>query len=191
MIEPSQLYIRNGVYYFDITVKGRRIRRSTRRKTLEGALIYARRLLKATGLRADHGSKVQPREIGADWAATVDAGMKRNDSWLRLMRQRCKDRAKLKGIRFTLTVDETAMMALNSDGKCAVTGIPFSWDKPECATMPPFGPSIDRIDPMQGYVAKNCRLVCQSVNMAMSNWGEDVLYRIADALNASRHKGKE
>ena len=39
--------------------------------------------------------------------------------------------------------------------------------------------SLDRIDSSKGYTVENCRLVCTAVNLAMNEWGEDVLERIA------------
>lgn len=189
MLNASAFYIRNGVYYFDITYRGKRIRRSTRRKSLEAAMVYARRVLREEGVRAEHGQKVPPRKIDESWEATVEAGLEKSDSWLRLMAQRCKDRSARRGAAYSLTIDDLRDMALKSGGKCAVSGCDFNWDRVNDCTMPPYAPSIDRIDPKQGYKRTNCRLVCQAVNMAMSDWGEEVLFDIASAISERALQG--
>lgn len=72
-------------------------------------------------------------------------------------------------------------MIIRSRGRCEVTGIPFTYERlgkgPNAKA--PWGMSIDRIDSRQGYTVQNCRLVCTAVNLAMNEWGEDGLARIA------------
>jgi hypothetical protein len=92
-----------------------------------------------------------------------------------------KRRARLKNIPFTLTLEEMHELILESNGCCAITGIRFSVER-ERGTRRPWIPSIDQKKPGLGYTKENCRLVCSAVNIAMNEWGEGVLYRIARAL---------
>ncbi len=86
--------------------------------------------------------------------------------------------AKTRGIEHHLTAADLQAMLLRSKGRCEVTGIPFAYDRGD-AKKRPWSPSIDRIDSRLGYSADNCRLVCTAVNIAMNEWGEDVIARIA------------
>lgn len=62
-----------------------------------------------------------------------------------------------------------------SKGKCELTGIPFNCRKIGKASRLPFIPSIDRISPNLPYTKSNCRIVCLAVNVALNEWGEEVL----------------
>ncbi len=83
-------------------------------------------------------------------------------------------RANTKGVEFTLTPLDIAEMTGNAT-RCAVTGIAFSFQKQHGAYRRPFAPSVDRIRPTLGYVKGNVRLVCTMANIAMNEWGENVL----------------
>ena len=63
-----------------------------------------------------------------------------------------------------------------------LTKIQFDDFKPDYARTAPWKASVDRIDPKKGYVKGNVRLVCSAVNSAMMDFGEPVLYVIAEAL---------
>lgn len=45
---------------------------------------------------------------------------------------------------------------------CALTGIPFEFEREAAAARRPFAASIDRKDSSVGYSVDNCRLVCVS-----------------------------
>ncbi len=79
---------------------------------------------------------------------------------------------------FKLSYSDLINIVLSSNGRCQVTGIPFSNYKPEGKRISPYMPSIDRIDSSDGYVKENCRLVCFCVNLAMNEWGEEVIEKI-------------
>ena len=81
-----------------------------------------------------------------------------------------------------LTIREFADIVRRANGRCEVTGLPFS---EVCAPRDPFSPSIDRIDSERGYVAGNVRIVCLIANLAMNTWGEAPLRRVAEALCGS------
>lgn len=68
-----------------------------------------------------------------------------------------------------------------AQGRCEVTGIPFN-DTLLSGRVRPWKASIDRIDSEEGYHPENCRLVCVAVNAAMREWGEQILWTIANAL---------
>ena len=55
-------------------------------------------------------------------------------------------------------------------------------EKPQGARKRMWAPSVDRINSAHGYVAGNMRLVAIAVNIAMSDFGEEFLLRIAEAI---------
>lgn len=94
-----------------------------------------------------------------------------------------KRRATRKGREFTIDYQSAYNLWLRCDGKCEITGIPFDFTKLINQKARPFSPSIDRIDNSKGYELENVRVVCIAVNVAMNQWGESVLYKIAASLN--------
>ena len=81
-----------------------------------------------------------------------------------------------------LSKDELKALWARANGKCQLTGIPFSSErKPGCVKRP-WMPSVDRIDCSKGYTADNCRLVCVAVNLALNEFGDEVLLTIAKGL---------
>lgn len=89
--------------------------------------------------------------------------------------------AKRRAIPFSLTLYQFESIVYRAAGKCELTGIHFSYQK-HSFMRNPWGASIDRIDSKRGYTFPNCRLVCSVVNMAMNEWGLDVLLKIAQRL---------
>ena len=71
-------------------------------------------------------------------------------------------------------------MLLECEGRCSVTGMVLSIKQ----WRDPWLPSIDRIDCAKGYSKANSRIVCLAANIAMSNWGEHVLYTMLDSLQS-------
>ena len=70
---------------------------------------------------------------------------------------------------------------------CAVSGLKFVTERPETApagSRNGFAPSLDRIDCAKGYEPDNVRWVLQAVNIALADWGEDQLLKIARAIVA-------
>lgn len=68
--------------------------------------------------------------------------------------------------------------------RCAITGIRFTASIPDGERWKanPFAPSLDRIDGSKGYEPGNVRVVLAAVNLAMNEWGLEVLMQIAAAL---------
>ena len=85
-------------------------------------------------------------------------------------------------IPFDLTMEDYERIVAKHDGKCAVTGIEFSWHWQGTGNRRPFAASIDRKDSSRGYVLGNVRLVCVAANLAMNTWGDKVLIKMAKAI---------
>lgn len=83
-----------------------------------------------------------------------------------------RTRAKEKGIAFSITSDD--VLSLIETGKCALSGIPFVFTKAKTLRNP-FAPSLDRINPKNGYTKGNVRAVCVLGNYARSNWTDKEL----------------
>lgn len=64
-------------------------------------------------------------------------------------------------------------------GVCEVTGLPFT-----IASGPrsPWTPSLDQINPREGYTQKNCRVVVWIYNTAKQNWSDAEVRQLAEAL---------
>lgn len=90
----------------------------------------------------------------------------------------CRRNAKKRDIDFALSSDSVMGMLLKSNGRCVLTGIEFDFS-PSSGERRPWYPSIDRIDSSQGYSAENCRIICVAANLAMNEWGEDVLLKLS------------
>lgn len=99
-----------------------------------------------------------------------------------------KRRAKRRGIGHSLKLSDVQAMFYDADGRCHLTGIPFS-DEIVNGVVRPYRASIDRIDSSEGYHLDNVRLVCIAVNLAMSSWGDVVLYALVSAM-LSKHMEK-
>jgi len=98
-----------------------------------------------------------------------------------------KRRASRKGRECDLKKEDAKALWERCKGACEITGIPFDFTRKSNQKTRPFSPSIDRIDNTKGYTKDNVRVVCTSVNIAMNQWGEEVLHAIVKGLIA---KGK-
>lgn len=111
-------------------------------------------------------------------------------SWARILRRRAKARSRQSRMFFNLTVEDMGLLVKRARGQCEVTGIPFSDQPTPNSGRRPFIPSLDRIEPARGYTLANCRLVVFAANMAMSDWGWTVLFRLARGLMRKHERGK-
>lgn len=102
-------------------------------------------------------------------------------AWIGALLRDTRQRAKKRGLRFSLEPDHIVSMIERNGAVCEVTGIPFEFEKIVGQFRRPFTPSIDRIDRQRGYVLSNVRLVACAANTAMNEWGLDVLLRVARA----------
>jgi hypothetical protein len=97
---------------------------------------------------------------------------KRAQCMIATVRTRCKR----KGIEFGLDSYVAEIQARVDKGRCELTGYPFSLEPGK-----PFNtPSIDRIDPSNGYIYDNIRIVLHLVNCAMGDWGERILQDVME-----------
>lgn len=110
-----------------------------------------------------------------------------NPEWrLNRLVSMAKNRATTKQVPFD--IDTNYMMELWSyqNGKCAVSGIDLDLIMSKEFTTNPEAPSIDRIVPNKGYVKGNVRIVCYQVNAALSEYGEEQLLKMCEAIVAFR-----
>lgn len=95
----------------------------------------------------------------------------------RIIYNMAKKNAKIRRIPFDLTQDEYKKLITGADGYCSVTGLAFEFTARN-GKKRPWCPSLDRINSDEGYSYGNCRLVCVAVNLAMNEWGVEILNRI-------------
>jgi hypothetical protein len=63
--------------------------------------------------------------------------------------------------------------------RCVLTGIEFYSEPPHRRKMDPYAPSLDQIEPGEGYIIGNVRIVIFAVNMMLSDWGPKVFEQVA------------
>jgi hypothetical protein len=86
-----------------------------------------------------------------------------------------KSRAKEYSMDFDLDKLFLTELYEKQSKKCALTGLEFEVEREvEYRKRRPFAPSIDRIDYKKGYTKNNVRLVCVAVNIALSDFGDEV-----------------
>jgi len=90
--------------------------------------------------------------------------------------------AKKRNIPCDITLDDVTTLVIESKGRCSVTGIEFDLFKDPSMRARPWAPSIDRIDCRSGYHKENVRLVANAVNIALNDFGDEVLLRIARGI---------
>ena len=95
--------------------------------------------------------------------------------------KRAKDRAAKRGIDFCLAKD--TVLAWLKTGYCSVTQLRLDMNFID-GKMNPMAPSLDRIDPTQGYTESNTRLVCWIFNRAKGDGTDADVYMLLEALNA-------
>lgn len=116
-------------------------------------------------MRGETDHPINGEDFDRMWVVTLEAA------------RTAKKRAAKRGMEYTLAHDDLRRMY--DAGACAISGVAFSTWKPASAFRSPWVPSLDRIDPSKGYTPDNTRLVCAAVNLAMNEWGEDVVRRWA------------
>ena len=102
--------------------------------------------------------------------------------WLQSMVPRSRHRAGRAQFAHDLVPDHAEQLCRRQDGRCAISGLPFSLTRFEgVLAKHPFAPSLDRISSRGGYTADNVRLVCIAVNFGMGQWGEELYLTFARA----------
>jgi hypothetical protein len=102
--------------------------------------------------------------------------------WIEQLYSIAKSRAKNNNRDFTITLEDLKNIAKQCDNRCMLTGIDFDFAKTDDCFRRPFTPSIDRIDSNLGYTPDNIRLVCTAVNLALNDFGLEILLKIATGL---------
>jgi hypothetical protein len=85
-----------------------------------------------------------------------------------------KKRALKRKLPFDLDMHRDDIQKRIDAGFCEISGIPFDLKNGRTFASP----SIDRIVPSKGYLYSNIRIICDSMNMALSDWGEEVLFAV-------------
>lgn len=84
--------------------------------------------------------------------------------------------------KFNLTTRFLCAIWAEQKGACALTNLPFVIPQERNGfKASPYSPSIDRIDPFEGYTKSNVRLVVYAVNCSLHNYGEEIFKVIAQA----------
>jgi hypothetical protein len=98
------------------------------------------------------------------------------DERVRRMLNSSKNRSEKRKLDFDLTAEFIVGLFETQQYKCLLTGIPFSLEAPkEGFAKNPFTPSLDRVDSRRGYTMDNVRLILTCINIALNEFGEDVL----------------
>ena len=84
-----------------------------------------------------------------------------------------------------ITTEEVFQLWVSQDACCALSGIKMTWGG---GKLQPNSLSMDRIDPTDGYHAKNVRLVCHAVNMFRGQMNDVALLEMAKAIVNTLHK---
>lgn len=92
------------------------------------------------------------------------------ESIIKKLHTRAKKRAKERNLSFEISIEFLVELMNRQEFKCELTEIPF--DMSGKVRRNPFGPSIDRKDPGQGYIESNVRWILFALNTALGNWGD-------------------
>ena len=189
------IYCRKGMWYVNAVIDGRRNRRSlgtrseTRARLLLASLIprcsetetllpeepvIARRLPFLPGVRARNR-----------WNGVMTRAALQRTGWLPKLYRRMMARCAIKGWVSDVTMEDLIGVLWDSGGRCAISGIEFTWDREPWWQSAPFSPSVDRIECTRGYTKDNIRIVCTCVNAARRDWGDAVLLKMSQAIVAA------
>jgi hypothetical protein len=82
---------------------------------------------------------------------------------------------------FNLTAEYIQNKFNSCEGKCAITGIPFSMELGTKGNRNPFRPSVDRINSKKGYVKGNIQIILAIVNTMKMDYTDDILHPVIAA----------
>lgn len=156
------------------------VKRVRKVKTLPAGTTHEAAIKIGNAYEAQLYEKNQTIKGSDGWDDYIDALIADKQSWLYKTLASCRHRCDSLGRDFQLSPQQLASKMRDTKGRCEVTGLLFTRNKTDTrARQRPFIHSVDRIDSSKGYTPDNIRIVCFSVNMAMSNWGEQVFSEIA------------
>lgn len=102
----------------------------------------------------------------------------------------CKRGAKDRNIPFKLTKEDIENLCINSNGKCALSGLPLTSERNN-----PMKASVDRIDSNKGYTKNNVQLVGAMVNTAKNDLTTDMFVlmcrNVAENFRSPRGEDKQ
>ena len=131
---------------------------------------------------ADEASAAQRHGVGRNSLHRV----------LRKSFKNASERARKRGMDFSITFEAIFEMVTANDMRCAISGVRFSMEQKEGGHVrQPFAPSIDRISCSEGYAPGNVRVVLTAVNYAMNEWGDAVFYAIAKGASKVGREAKK
>lgn len=102
----------------------------------------------------------------------------------RVLISSAKRRARKLRLPFDLGLHREDIQRRIDSGFCELSGIPFRLDGGRTFDSP----SVDRIIPKNGYVYSNIRVVCNLMNSALGDWGEEVLYAVVSSWVYKRER---
>ena len=98
-----------------------------------------------------------------------------------------KSGAAVRGIEWSITLDDVADQMDAQGQKCALTG--WSIEFPESGHPQAAPASIDRIDSSMGYTVGNIQLLTKHVNMMKQSYDNDYFIKVCEAV--ATEKGKK
>lgn len=97
----------------------------------------------------------------------------------------CKQRARRKGIPFTLNLD--VLIAKMEPEVCQLTGLPLVLEMNDDWRIHPLAPSVDRIDSAKGYTNHNTQVIAFGINSLKAQYPTEVVRVLAKAyINATK-----
>lgn len=164
------LVMRDDFYHVHGMLDGKRVRKSTGSRDLAKAKLFL------------EGFKRQSEESWRDIFANDDRDWQ---AVAAMMCARHRASAAKRGMPFELKPKDIFAMMKMVGFRCSVSGMSLSKKFAGDGRRDPWAPSIDRIENRQGYTLENCRIVCLAANLAMSDWGLDVLLRLSRGIHRS------
>lgn len=167
------IYKRGDVYWMYFRVNGLTVRKSTGQKTLKAAKDVESEMLQSVQKNRAATTVIRFASAMApsEWADKVKHELtKAGNGEIGLLCRRARSRAKDKEREFLLDPESLSLVFIQCDGKCAVTGMPISFNGESHSK-----PSIDRIDSSKGYTMDNIRITSVIANVSMNKWGERAL----------------
>lgn len=140
----------------------------------------ARRYATPEGREQLKANAAKWRKSDAGKEAIASAGKARRASDpIASMLKSVQARATKEGLTFQLELAQ--VRELVAPMVCSMTGHALNWDWAGLGKNP-WAPSLDRIEPSEGYIHSNVRLVCWAYNLARSNWPDAVVREMAKGL---------
>lgn len=104
-----------------------------------------------------------------------------------------KLRSEKLGLPFNLDQHVDAIQRRIDAGYCELSGVKFDTDATHGKTrVRPNAPSLDRINPSQGYVYSNIRIIVFALNLMFLNWGHEEAFKIAEGwVDRTRNKDSQ